>query len=96
MLPNTEHITEYSVKAIKGKDVEIPLKVTYAKISQEEKAKALGISPSASPASISPQDMETILMVIKILKAAIPGFELIMTISILFLVHVFIRNRKRS
>ncbi|MBU4222631.1 MAG: hypothetical protein KKA10_13655 [Euryarchaeota archaeon] len=91
LLPNTTHITEYSVKAIKGKDVEIPLKVTYSKISREEKAKALGISPSASAASITQEDIDTIIMIIKILKS-IPGFELIMAISILFLVHVFLKK----
>lgn len=91
LLPNAEHISEYSVKAVKGKDVEIPLKVTYAKMSREEKAKALGISSSTVQASISPEDTETILMIIKILKA-LPGFELILAISILFLVHVFLKK----
>lgn len=92
LLPNTEHITEYSIKAIKGKDVEIPLKVTYAKMSREEKAKAFGVSSSAPQASISPEDTETILMIIKILKA-IPGFESMLAISILFLVHVVFKIR---
>lgn len=90
---NEEHISEYSVKAIIGKDIEIPLKVTYAKITPEEKARALGISPYAAEASINPQDLETILMIIKILKE-IPGFTALAAIMILALVTIILRREK--
>jgi len=91
--PNEEHISEYSVKAIIGKDIEIPLKVTYAKITSEEKARALGVSPYAAEASINPQDLETILIIIKILKT-ISGFTAIAAIIILALVTIILRREK--
>jgi hypothetical protein len=91
--PNEEHISEYSVMAITGKDIEIPLKVTYAKITTEEKARALGIFPYAAEASINLQDLETILMVIKILKE-ISGFTALAAIMILALVTIILRREK--
>lgn len=93
--PNEEHISEYSVKVITGKDIEIPLKVTYAKITPEEKARALGISSYAAEASIIPQDLETILAIIKILKE-ISGFTALLAIMMLALVTVILKNKKKD
>ncbi len=90
-----EHIAKYSVKAITGRNLEIPLKVTYAKISPDEKAKALGVlSASASTEQLlTPDDWEVISLVIKI-AATVPGFEAILAAVSLLLVAVIWRNRR--
>lgn len=93
--PGEEHIAKYSVKAISGRNLEIPLKVTYAKVSPEEKAKALGVlSASASTEQLlAPEDWEVISLIIKI-AAAVPGFEAILAVVSLLLVDVIWRNRR--
>ncbi len=93
--PGEEHITKYTVKAISGRNLEIPLKVTYAKVSPEEKAKALGVlSASASTEQLlAPEDWEVISLIIKI-AAAVPGFEAILAVVSLLLVDVIWRNRR--
>lgn len=93
--PNDEHIARYSVKAITGRNLEIPLKVTYAKLSPDEKAKALGIlSASASTEQLlTPEDWEVISLIIKI-AATVPGFEALLAVVSLILASVIWRNRK--
>ncbi len=95
--PYEEHITEYSVNKIGEKDWEIPLKVTYAKISPDEKAKALGVSAVSVNAEqlLTPEDWEVIMLVIKIAKA-IAGFEAILAIALLLLVDIILRDRRRN
>ncbi len=93
--PGEEHITRYSVKAISGRNLEIPLKVTYAKVSLDEKAKALGIlSASASTEQLlTPEDWEVISLIIRI-AATLPGFEALLAAVSLLLASVIWRNRK--
>lgn len=82
--PGKEHIAKYVVKIVAGKDIEVPLKVTYVKISQEEKAQLLGMSPSVVN-TISPEEMEIITLILTIIFKSIPGFEGIMAIVMLLL-----------
>ena len=92
--PGEEHISQYSAKATSGKDIEIPLNVTYAKISPMEKAEALGIAVASSAdaeALLSPEDWDFINLIIKIIMT-LPGFEGIMVISVLLLLIRFKRK----
>ena len=82
--PGKEHIAKYVVKIVAGMDIEVPLKVTYVKISQEEKAQLLGMSPSVVN-TISPEEMEIITLILTIIFKSIPGFEGIMAIVMLLL-----------
>jgi len=89
-----EHVAKYAVKIVTGKSIEVPLKVTYAKVSPEEKARELGISTSEVSAALSPEEMELITIVIKIGLSAIPGFEGIMAIALVLSAVVIIRKRR--
>lgn len=95
--PGKEHIAQYEVKIVTGKDIEVPLKVTYVKISQEEKARELGInSVSAAEvnAALTPEEIELITLVMKITLSAIPGFEgIMMAIALVLSTGVILRNR---
>jgi len=93
--PNDEHISKYSVKAITGRNLEIPLKVTYAKVSPGEKAKALGILSASESTEqlLTMEDWEVISLIIKI-AATVPGFEALLAAVSLLLASIIWRNRK--
>jgi len=94
--PGKEHIAQYAVKIVAGRDIEVPLKVTYAKISQEDKARELGINSASSAevnAAITPEEIELITLVMKITLSAIPGFEGITAIALVLSAGVILRKR---
>lgn len=93
--PDEEHVAKYSVKAITGKNLEIPLKVTYAKVSPDEKAKALGILSVSANAEqlLTPEDWEVISLIIKI-AATVQGFEIVMAIATISAIYLC-RKRRR-
>ncbi len=95
--PGKEHIAQYAVRIVAGKDIEVPLKVTYVKISQEEKARELGINSASAAevnAALTPEEIELITLVMKITLSAVPGFEGIMAIASLLLL-VRLRGRMK-
>lgn len=95
--PGKEHVAQYTVKIVTGKSIEVPLKVTYAKISQEEKARELGVYSASSGevnAALTPEEIELITLVMKIGLSAIPGFEGIMAMALVLLAVVIIRKRR--
>jgi len=95
--PGKEHVAQYAVKIVTGKDIEVPLKVTYAKISQKEKARELGINSASSAevnAALTPEEIELITLVMKITLSAIPGFEgIMMAIALVLSAGVILRKR---
>jgi len=81
--PGKEHVIKYQVVTPKA-DIEIPVKVTYInseKTLNKVMAKASSEGVSVSAASIDPQDLQTILLVIQIAKSLTPGFEIVLAIS---------------
>lgn len=94
--PGEEHVARYAVKAIAGRNIEIPLKVTYARVNPDEKAKSLGMLSANAEQLLAPEDWDTILMVIKIAATAVPGFEAIAAIAVLLSVGVILRHRKTA
>ncbi|MDO8724904.1 MAG: hypothetical protein Q7J35_02415 [Candidatus Methanoperedens sp.] len=96
--PRKEHIAQYAVKIVAGRDIEVPLKVTYVKISQEEKARELGISSVSSAevnTAFAPEEIELITLVMKIALSAVPGFEGIMAIILVLSAGSILRKRGR-
>jgi len=95
--PGKEHIAQYAVKIVAGRDIEVPLKVTYAKISQEDKVRELGINSASSAeinAALTPDEIELITLVMKITLSAIPGFEgIMMAIALVLSAGVILRKR---
>lgn len=93
--PGKEHITQYAVKIVTGKDIEVPVKITYVKISQEEKARELGINSASAAevnAALTPEEIELITLVMKITLSAIPGFEGIMAIVLVLSAGIILRK----
>lgn len=94
--PGKEHVAQYAVKIVTGRSIEIPLKVTYAKLSQNEKARELGIAATEVSAAISPDEIELITLVMKIGLSAIPGFETAVAIAAFSAIYLFRRRYVRD
>ncbi len=93
-----EHSIIYKVKPVKI-DIEIPIKITYVKDSITtnkiiSKATTEGIKSESILDSIDPQDLQTILLVIQISKAVLPGFEAIFGLSGILAIYMVMRKRK--
>ncbi len=93
-----EHNIIYKVKPVKI-DIEIPTKITYVKDSITtnkimSKAATEGIRSESILDSIDPQDLQTILLVIQITKAVLPGFEAIFGLSGILAIYMVMRKRK--
>lgn len=92
-----EHQIVYKVKPVKI-DISIPIKVTYVKDSGTaskimSKAAAEGIRSENILDNIDPQDLQTILLIIQIGKALLPGFEVMIGIGGILAIYVL---RKRN
>ncbi|MDO9098671.1 MAG: hypothetical protein Q7U60_11195, partial [Candidatus Methanoperedens sp.] len=94
--PGKEHVAQYAVKIVTGKSIEVPLKVTYAKISQEEKARELGIAASEVNAALAPEEIELITIVMKNALSAVPGFETVAVIAVFSVGYLFRRRYGRD
>lgn len=94
--PEEDHGIEYSVNAVVGQEIGIQYEITYAKISPEEKAMALGISvmPENADALLSPSDYITIFCKIWLFIKESPGFEYVITLIAFILVIIKIRKRE--
>lgn len=91
LIPGKEFIKVKSIRMDNTKGFSIPLNVTYKKFENN----GFGISSFPNICLVDTDDVISLFtsFIVPPNVPGIPGFELIMAISILLLVHVFLRNR---